>query len=302
MHNTFIFPMDCTGTETKWDRVVEIKEINGKKVLRGDGKSFNESRYNPFEFDNLIPQFIEFTEKVLNGGNIEKLIKKWLSQWGPLFWEYDNNTVENFWAEATKFYKLWSFYRLIANREKELLLSKIQIEKESKTNYKLTFFTEEPSFQPREWPMGEVNTLLGKKLFWEPDYDFKCIFPMKLDKNKNEFEQIQEYSMLFLIRQIEEYTKRAMLSWGSMRHEKEDDKSNFKIEPVLYTESLIDAIYLQFYILFSENKKKICPVCNKPFIPDRKDQRYCPSIIPGKKSSCYLTAKSRRFREKKTSN
>lgn len=281
MHETFVFNMECTGFEKRWDRIVYIDKNKGIKQLFGDGKEGTLSYYNPFDYDHLIPEFVEMVEKVLTGGNLEKGITKWLSEWGPLHFDYDKHTIKYFWDESLRFYKLWCFYRLIANRDKKGLMESIQIKKDG-DHHVLTFFPEDDSFKSEEFS------------FFEPEYDFKVTFPIRIDREKDEFTQIQEHSMFFLLSQIEEYTANAKLSWGTMKHEKDTDKSNFKITPVLRTENLIDAIYLQFFILFSENEKKICPVCNTPFVPARIDKKYC-------SDSCKLTAKSRRYRARKTS-
>lgn len=289
MHDTFVFDIDCEGYVQRWDEEVRI---SNKKDLHGQGKM--ESYYNPFDYDNIIPEFVGLTEKCLNGGNLEVQIKKWLKKWGPLYgsWDFENNTISQFWHEALKFYKIWSFYRAIANNDKKTIENSIGIEKESQTNFIIKFFPEDTSFPAEKWFLEAQE--LRKKFDFLPDhpgYDFKTTIPMKLDPDRDQFEQIQEHSMFFLFSQVESYTNRANLSWGSMIHTKKENQSNFKIRPVLKTENLIDAIYLQFYILFSENEKKICPICNTPFIPPRKDKIYC-------SDSCYLTAKSRRYREK----
>lgn len=61
--------------------------------------------------------------------------------------------------------------------------------------------------------------------------------------------------------------------------------------PALYFDNLIDALYMQFLISLTENKK-VCPVCNSTFKPERKDKKYC-------SETCKNTAKTRRYRENK---
>ncbi|RVT56435.1 hypothetical protein [Niallia taxi] len=297
MHDTFVFPMDCQAHIMRWNDKEKLKifEYEGKRILSGIPSGSN-SFYNPFEFDNLIPEFIQMIEKILNGANLEKNIKEWLLKWGPLYGDMERDTVEIFWDECAKFYKLWNFYKAIANKEKGTVLKNIEIEKKTDTNYKITFFPEDSLFQPAQWftDLAEMKKSIPYIGMDREEFDYKKILPMKLDKERDEFEQIQEHCMFFLFTQIEDFLKGANLTWGSMSHEKKENQSIFKIRPVLQTEYLIDTIYLQFYILFSENEKKICPVCNTPFIPQRKDKKYC-------SNTCKLTAKSQRYRARKTS-
>lgn len=290
MHETFVFPMECEGYVQKWDKEVQIRS---NKEIWGLGENY----YDPFEYDNLVPEFVELANRVINGANLEAQIKKWLKKWGPLYgvWDFDNNTVAKFWYEVKKFYKIWNFYKAIANHDKNTILNSIELKKETETDYLITFFPGDESFPAETWftESKELREKYNSLPSLYPEYDLKTIIPMKLDLERDKFEQIQSSSMLFLFSQVESYTNRANLNWGTIIHEKKENQSNFKIRPVLRTESLIDAIYLQFYILFSENEKKICPVCNTPFIPARKDKKYC-------SDSCKLTAKSRRYRARKT--
>lgn len=290
MHETFVFNMDCKGVLHRWDSV-EFSGANNNRSFHGRTNNILE-HYDPFDFDNLIPEFVDLIKKMRNGRSLEKSIEEWVLKWGPLTEEYSQQTTNAFWEEANRFYKIWEFYKLVANRDKGLL-SIVQMDKEREDYYKLTFFPNDESFQQEKHPSEILNDQIGKDLFWTPEYDMKTTFPMKINPERSKFDHILEHSMYFLFTQIEEYTSRAYLAWGSMQHIKKENKSNFKIRPVLQIDNLIDAIYLQFYILFSENEKKICPICNTPFVPPRKDKKYC-------SDSCYLTAKSRRYRAKKS--
>lgn len=288
MHETFVFPMDCTGSLERWDKSVEFIESEKGIFIFGEPQNKIGGGYDPFEYDQLIPDFIEITEKTLNGETLRKNLKKWLAKWGPLYSvDFDKNTVENFEKESLRFYKLWMLYKSIVNRDREGLLEYVKTEEEEK-NYKITFFPGDPIFPRKKYP--PMMAALG-----EPDLEFlDYAFPIPKKEEIDLFEKIQDISMMFVFKEIEKYTNRANLYWNAMTHSKELGKSKYKISPVLKIENLIDAIYLQFYILFSENEKKICPVCNTPFAPVRKDKKYC-------SDTCKLTAKSRRYRARKTS-
>lgn len=282
MNDLFVFPMECTGLLYRWDKERSIKFIdsNEGKMMIGTPKITDSMGYNPFDCDHLIPDFIKMIEKSLDSVNLEKDIKKWLQEWGPLYSDpSEKNTVEVFQEESFKFYKLWNLYKALSNRNMPKIMEFISLE-DYEDHYKITFFPNDTCFT------GEPNS------FIEEEFDFKCSFPMGKKTGDELFIEIQTKAAVFFFEQIEEYTSQANLYWGSMKTEK--DQFNVKIEPVLRIENLIDAIYLQFYILFSENEKKICPVCNTPFVPERKDKKYC-------SDTCKHTAKSRRYRARKTS-
>lgn len=302
MHNKFNFPMNCKGVLNRWDDAVYIENRTNKTIISGRQKETLDY-YDPFEYDNLIPEFINLIEKVMNGGDLEANLKKWHSEWGPLYWDYKKHTVEVFSEEAIKFYKLWGFYKTLANKEEENILKHFNIKKENAECFIIDFFPEDKFFEREPWPLKDLDeTLGGNSAFKEiPDPQYTMSFYPS--KNKEAlFQQYQELSMVFLFNQIEKYIARAKISHEGIKHEQNNKVSKFSLKPCMYVENLIDAIYLQFYMLFSENKKRICEACNKPFTPERIDQKYCPSLIPGKPSSCYLTAKSRRYRKNKATN
>jgi hypothetical protein len=304
MHETFSFPIECKGAVSR-RKNIKIYEYNGEEFIRGEHVEDPKSAfYNPFDYPELIPSFIETIEKILRGGNKREHIKRWCEKWGYLYdIDLEKNTVRVFWKEAIKFYKLWTFYKTIVNRDKKSIYKSITLEPIQGDEYKLTFFPNDESFIPntiiKELIKEKTFNKIDEKIYHDlmiiinDDFDFKCSFPFKLDKNRDELEQIQEYSMMFLLQQIRDYIKNAELSWTNITHDRDQTKSVFKITPALHVNNLIDAIYLQFFILFSENQKKICPICNRPFFPERKDKKYC-------SDSCYLTAKSRRYRARKS--
>ena len=69
------------------------------------------------------------------------------------------------------------------------------------------------------------------------------------------------------------------------------DIDDIKVKPAFAFENLIDALFMQFLIAITESKK-ICPICDTSFTPERKDRIYC-------SDSCKLTARSRRYRQRK---
>lgn len=293
MHNVFSFPLVCNGVGfNRWDRMVVFEEYRGETAIRGSG--YKLEFYNPFNCENLIPDFINLIEKISNGGDLENYLKKWHSEWGPLHSNYKNQTVEKFSEEALRFYKLWNFYKAIANSDEEAIMDHIKIEKdfyEGGDDYYITFFSEDNSFKEDENPIRMLNEQIGKKIFRElrdPQYNFSI---SREDAENMDLTKYQMFSILFLFKQIEKYTANAYLGHSNIIANS-NDFSKFKIRPALYVDNLIDAIYLQFFILFSENEKKICVNCNTPFVPERKDKKYC-------SDSCKLTAKSRRYRSRK---
>lgn len=73
----------------------------------------------------------------------------------------------------------------------------------------------------------------------------------------------------------------------------------FKLRPVIEPKNLLQAMYLQFYILLCGHNVKVCKWCEKPFrldlgnpySKDRKNKEYC-------SDTCKHSAKSHRYRER----
>ena len=69
-------------------------------------------------------------------------------------------------------------------------------------------------------------------------------------------------------------------------------QDHYKIIPCLRPPNMLQALYLQFYILLNDRSKKICETCGAIFAPSRRDAKYC-------SDTCKNTAKARRYRARK---
>jgi hypothetical protein len=96
-------------------------------------------------------------------------------------------------------------------------------------------------------------------------------------------------AMSVILDQVELYIGRSELKADQMKKKTKDDEDHFEIKPVNLFTNLIDVLYMQLFLALT-GKMRICPVCNEPFKPKRKDQRY-------DKEACKNTGKSRKFRK-----
>lgn len=164
-----------------------------------------------------------------------------------------------------------------------------------------------------------TENIIGQRmdLFWRQAEDFELIWRLykyianrekdKLEKMGQILESIDDLkhfsddkiinnqwnAMMFITKSIEQHTKNGIIQSSEIKRFEEKEDDTFKIKPAFYFHQLNDSLYMQFFLALTENKK-VCPICESPFTPNRPDQIY-------DKESCKHTAKSRRYREKKYS-
>jgi len=291
MHRTFVFPIDCFSPQTPISDL-EVKETKYGVFIKEREVALNNT-YDVFDKPEIIPSLINLVEKMNRGSdhywpedtkNIN-LIMKWIKQWGFLTGsksrfisllpeDFYGERVSDFLEEAAKLYHLWNLYKAVANRDLDFL-SQIDIYKgdlhkdiEDEVN-----FLDEPytfHFFPDKFYSGTIIA----------EYNTKK--PLK---------SLQQASMLYLVGKIEENINEHTLNWKEIKYNPIGDEDRYQITPQMCFPTLLNALYMQFFILLNENTKKICPVCNIPFVPERRDKIYC-------SDSCKSTAKSRRYRAK----
>lgn len=266
MHRTFVFPIKCfspqlvpstTGLEQRGDKFYIVNQ------LPKDGDVINFQDYDAMDDITIIPSVINLVEKVLKGEKKTKAIKQWSEQRGLLN-SSNTQSVEEIWTEFYKFYMLWDLYKGVVNKESETLDMYIKARKHTDNEYEVTVFEGERFEDQFSW------------------YHISSA-PM------------EEYAILYLTGQIEENIQKCSLFSYRLGLTPGRQQDAIEITPALRVSTLLEAIYMQFFILLSENTKKICPVCNKPFLPERQGKTYC-------SSTCKLTAKSRRVRSRKASS
>lgn len=109
--------------------------------------------------------------------------------------------------------------------------------------------------------------------------------------SKKTLETAQYTAIEFIMMMIQTYTRKGFMEAYYIKNDRGIDIDDIKVKPAFAFENLIDALFMQFLIAITESKK-ICPICDTSFTPERKDRIYC-------SDSCKLTARSRRYRQRK---
>lgn len=303
MHKTFSFPIHCESPQVKPDSV-EVRNVNGEVVIFAsinppDSHAFE--AYDVFDKVEIIPSLVKMVEKIKNGGNKKKEIKKWVKEWGLLkgsltkneFDQYEmRQSIDSFWREAEKLYDLWNLHKHTVNRDLESIKKHVQKKEKIYDSHTLNtdFIHDEESGTYLFFSESESKVKVAEFfLFSNKDYKAKEI---AIWDESEELVTYQYICMHYILNQIEEHVSKGILRHYWLKRDSYQEKDYFKIEPILTFNNLLDALYMQLFILMTENEKKICPVCEHPFTPERKDKKYC-------SETCYLTAKSRRYRARK---
>jgi predicted nucleic acid-binding Zn ribbon protein len=262
----------CTWT---FSEDVEIVSTDSEKVITYK-KPIEYKQYEVFDCDDLIPSVVDTVNKIKQGKNKEKMLLNWVKKWGFLRERLhyfrqpgDDDYLESMNEleyELKKIEAVWSIYRGIANRDKEELKKRLNIQKAPK-DYKYEY-TYQTKWQETESPY----------IYEEED-------PFSIN-------DLQMNAIMIILDEIDEILSNVALSSGKLSLREFTNYDEFKIEPRIRIKNLKDAIYMQIYLMLGENNKKVCPICNKGFVPSRIDKKYC-------SDSCYLTAKSRRYRKPK---
>lgn len=280
MHKTFSSHITCKSLQTKPDNV-KIKNVNGEAVICTTINLPPTSNYDAFDEVEIIPSLIKMVEKIKNGRDKNKEIKKWVKEWGLLkgslmkieFGQYEKGqSIDSFWKEAEKLYDLWNLYKYTINRELEFLKEYVQKNQIIDTDF--IYNDETDSF-----------ILL-------PEFDVKPVISRFFLSTSEKLVAYQSICMTYILRQIQEHISKGILTYDQLKRDSYQGKDYFKVTPIISFGDLLDALYMQLFILMTENEKKICPICDHPFTPERKDKKYC-------SETCYLTAKSRRYRARK---
>lgn len=306
MHKTFSFPILCESPQVKPDSV-EVRNVNGEPVIFASinpPESHAFEAYDVFDKVEIIPSLVKMVEKIKNGGNKKKEIKKWVKEWGLLkgsltkneFGQYEmGQSIDSFWKEAEKLYDLWNLYKHTVNRDLESIKKHVQKKEKIYDSLALSgtdFIYDEESDTWLFPPESELKVKVADFfLFSNKDHEAKDIAIWNIDES-DELAVYQWICMCYILKQIEEHVSKGILRHYWLKRDSYQEKDYFKIEPILSFDNLLDALYMQLFILLTENEKKICVICNKPFFPKRKDKKYC-------SETCYLTAKSRRYRARK---
>jgi hypothetical protein len=230
--------------------------------------------YDVFWEPEVIPSLVDMVQKVKNGGNQYHYMKTLVSQWGLLKSEEEHplrQSVESFWREAEKFYDVWSLYRSVANRDFDSI--------------KRIATTNEINSNDIKGTGGQTHIF---RFFQGKEYGDIDILGFLRGNSLREY---QNAAIYYLTEVIKPYVNHGKLQDAGMSRTETASEDIFKITPCMAFDHLLDAMYMLLFSLLTENNQKVCPVCNKPFPPSRKDAKYC-------SETCYNTGKSQRYRNK----
>lgn len=284
MHRTFVFGIKCESPQIPLKNPQVVNTELGAYITEDLTFGHFPAEYDAFNTIEIIPDLLKIVEKIKQNKTFHEntkntnLVKKWVKKWGFLKAERveiaDNKIygqhVGQFIDEAFKFYDLWTLYSISANRDLEKLKEVATIVKVDDLPYAAT----------------HLYTFFGEKHYGDT---LEGIF-----REEDPLKSYQMEAMTYIGSELEPYINQNKMYWASLSRESSNNQDHYKFTPALGFNDLLDALYMQFFILLNENTKKICPICNQPFTPDRVDQVYCTD-------SCKLTAKSRRYRARRKS-
>ena len=292
MHDGLVFPIEC-----RYEQVVWEKYITRQGVM--SCASDSHSRYDAMDDLGLIPSLVALVGdgdapiRQREGG-----IKKWIRQYGFLTspnqpgvegYDWHEENLEKFWNKAKRLVNLWDIYRMITNRELEELKEIISFHdtRVLDINGKLVPFgpgITQGSVYPHE-------TVAQDRVFTTSEHTL--FFNKELGEiNKEPLRYYQRVAFSYIRTEVQRELKVISLVSKDMQLESSSEQDYFKTFPILEPATLLQALYLQFYIIMSTPGKKICQECGNVFLPSRKDRKYC-------NETCKNTAKSRRYRARR---
>lgn len=281
MQKGFVFSIECKYEQVVWD-----KYTTSHGVMISASDTF--ALYGAMDNMSIIPSLKTMVDSV-SEKNRRESIKKWIRKYGFLTASnyqkterssdcYISRTTEGedleaFWREAKQLVSLWDIYSMVANKDFVGLL-------------KIVFFFRDPLFGVTE---GSVYPT-GK----EPGRHTTSTHTVSFDKTLEEIykDPLRYYQVVafeYITKTVESKLQGLSLASEDICFAEGIKQDLFKFTPVIKAQSLLQALYLQFYILLSTPGKKICETCYKPFTPLRMDMKYC-------NDTCKNTAKSRRQR------
>ncbi len=275
MHKDFKFPVECSFKQTVFHNV----KLKGDTYISEIDEENSYHAYEVFNFTDTIPALAKLGRKKTIK---QHAILSWIEQYGflsspPIFFSIPIAGDNFYWfvEEARHLAKLWGIYRDIVNRNEDNL-------------YKLVRFEDAKFFIHGSAQTKSVIIEEGNAQFSTNQVYFYEDIPVI----ENEPLPYYQYAALYYLKaQVEKYLKDLQLT--SMKQEvislpRQDD---IKATPILRPANLLQAIYLQFFIILSgDNNRKVCKICGDLFKPNRRDEKYC-------SSRCRKTGKSQRHRD-----
>ncbi len=291
----YIDELRSKGVE--WDEKPEEVE----DVLNAE-KSTKYSTYEAFETADLIPSLCRLVKEVRQGRNKKAAIKKWVSQYGFLGVHVDADgdmpsweSLADFWREAETLADLWDKFRQITQRDLDGMREWIRFVSLSKgVKYLLgDKWNTKAVYWPFEVEMREGETF--EEAAGRGYRKGEPLFGANLEEiTRNPLEFYQVAGLHYILEKIKGKLADVGLSYTGLEKISNPHDDVFKLKPVIKPKNLLQAMYLQFYILLCGQNVKVCKWCGEPFDlrgSYSKNREYC-------SDTCKHSAKSRRYRER----
>lgn len=289
---------DLRSEGIEWDEKPEEVE----DVLKAEN-IMEYATYEVFETDDLIPSLCRLVGEIKQGRNKKNAIKKWVSHYGFLGIHIDDEghlpsweSLTDFWEEAKTLADLWDKFRQVTQRDLDGMREWIRFVPLSKGIKYLQ--GDEWNTKAVYWPF-EIEIKEGETFEEAAGRSMRAgepIFAATIEEiNRNPLEFFQLAGLGYILQRIEK--KIAGMEWTFTGLEKISNPHDdvFKLKPVIKPRNLLQAMYLQFYILLCGQNVKVCKWCGKPFDlrgSYNKNREYC-------SDTCKHSAKSHRYRERK---
>jgi len=263
------------------------------------------STYEAFDSIDLISSIYSLVKDARKDQNRQAAAKRWIEKYGFLGCNIaplgklggregspTYESLNDFWNEAEALADLWDKYKQLTQRDILALKKWIRfIGRPSLADEIPLFFywgaSEEYLTKAEFAPFSPPNTIAQNIE--------DCYFDKPLSYiQDNPIEFYKSAGIGYISTRIELKLSGLRIASTGWDMSEKKSKDYFKTTPIIKCRNLLQAMYLQFFMLLSDEYIKICQACGQFFIANRSNQKYCET-----KGACKHTAKSRRYRERK---
>ena len=270
-------------------------------VLKAEG-SIEYSTYNAFETADLIPSLCRLVKEVRQGRNKKAAIKKWVSRYGFLGVHVDADgdipsweSLADFWREAETLADLWDKFRQVTQRDLGGMREWIRFVALHPGTKKV--FGDKWNTKAVYWPF-EVEMREGETFEEAAGRGYRRgepLFSASLEEiTRDPLEFYQVAGLHYILEKIKGKLADVGLSYTGLEKISNPHDDIFRLRPVIRPRNLLQAMYLQFYILLCGHNVKVCKWCERPFDlrgSYSKNREYC-------SGTCKHSAKSHRYRKR----
>lgn len=306
MHEDLQFPIQCSFQQI----VYKNYSWEGDRLTSGDGSIFR--RYDAFDRPGLISSLVHLVKHTTNTERARKAaMHKWIKRLGWLTVPPDRplkfysqswrpsspETYSQFWTAAQDLAYLWDLHGFILNRKLTDLRNLVRFEEvfpgcclDFQSPVDRSILPKVDLMAPRE---SRARTAYAKDEHYlknqpEPRTMYWLGTVEELEEEPMYYYQLAAFE--YVAHHVEQHLKGVSLTSKGRTVARDSKQDHYKLKPRIVTITLLQAMYLQFYIMLNDRNKRICEACSKVFVPGRSDQKYC-------STACKRTAKSRRQRK-----